>query len=149
MKTKRFLKQLPFRHGFVFKDPKDAREFYQFVNVKLADTSEWSAINLPFQLEGTKFYLSLYEVKKTTKMFNLLPFLIDKKLMEKGNDPLLSEHYRSRIGQWYLLLTVHDDTLEDALAPQHSQRNELIHFLEALRKEYLSTNNYIDQFFRK
>ena len=50
MKTKRFIKQLPFRYGIVFKDPKDAGEFYQFVNINLADTTEWSAINLPFQL---------------------------------------------------------------------------------------------------
>ena len=71
MKTKRFIKQLPFRYGFVFEDPKDAREFYQFVNVKLAGTSDWSAINLPFQLEGTRFYLSLYEVEKATKTLNL------------------------------------------------------------------------------
>ena len=55
MKTKRFIKQLPFRYGIVFKDPNDAGEFYQFVNINLADTTEWSAINLPFQLEGTRF----------------------------------------------------------------------------------------------
>ncbi|MEL0226776.1 MAG: hypothetical protein VW912_08940 [Flavobacteriaceae bacterium] len=70
MKTKRFIKHLPFRYGFVFKDPKDAGEFYKFVNINLADTTEWSAINLPFQLEGTRFYLSLYEVEKATKTLN-------------------------------------------------------------------------------
>ena len=75
--------------------------------------------------------------------------MIDEKLSKKGYDPLLSEYYTSRTGQWYILLTEHDDTLADALEPQHPQRNELIYFLEALRKEYLSTNNYIDQFFRK
>ena len=148
-KTKRFLKVLPLRYCFVFKDPKEAKEFYQFINIKLADDLEWRAINLPFQLSGTNFYLSLYEVERSTKLFNVWPLLIDEKLKEKGNDPLLSEYYKSRIGQWYILLTVHDNTLIDALHPQYPQRNELIYFLEALRKEYLSTNNYMDQFFRK
>lgn len=150
MKTKRFIKQLPFRYGFVFKDPKDAGEFYQFVNIKLADTSEWSAINLPLQLEGTKFYFSLYEVEKTTKTFNLLPLLIDEKITEKGHDPLLSEHYMSRIGQWYIMLTVHDNTLADTLAPQHPQSNELIHFLEPCERNtsvqtIISTSSFVNK----
>lgn len=147
-KTKRFLKELPMRYSFVFKDPKEAREFYQFINIKLAGDLEWRAVNLPFQLSGTNFYLSLYEVEKSTKIVRLWPLLIDEKLKKKGYDPLLSEYYKSRIGQWYILLTVHDNTLADALHPQYPHRNKLISFLEALRKDYLSTNNYIDQFFR-
>ena len=73
MKTKRFVKKLPLRYGFVFKDPKDANEFYQFINVKLSDYGEWKDANLPFQIEETNFYLSIYEVEKTTKTLNLLP----------------------------------------------------------------------------
>lgn len=149
MKTKRFVKNLPLRYGFVFKDTKEANEFYQFVNIKLSGTNQWNVANLPFQVEGTNFDLSLYEVEKTTKTFNLLPFLIDERLKEKGYAPLLSDFHNSRRGQWYLLLTVRDDALFDGLSPKHPQYNAIVEYLEYLRKEYLNTNNYIDQFFQK
>ena len=149
MKTKRFVKKLPLRYGFVFKDPKDANEFYQFINVKLSGYREWKDANLPFQVEETNFYLSFYEVEKTTKTLNLLPIIIDERLKDKGYDPLLSEYHNSRKGQWYLLLTVSDDALLDGLSPKHPRYKALISYLEDLRKEYLNTNNYIDQFFQK
>jgi hypothetical protein len=88
-------------------------------------------------------------VEKTTKTLNLLPILIDERLKEKGYDPLLSAYHNSRRGQWYLVLTVSDDALLDGLSPKHPHYNAIVNYLEDLRKEYLNTNNYIDQFFQK
>lgn len=149
MKTKRFVKQLPLRYCFVFKDPKDVNEFYQFINIKLSGYREWKDANLPFQIEETNFNLSFYEVVKTTKTLNLLPILIDERLKEKSYVPLLSEHHNSLRGQLFLVLTVSDDALLDGLSPKHPHCIAIVKYLEDLRKEYLNTNNYIDQFFQK
>ena len=38
MLAKRFKRQLPRDHAYIFKDPKEADEFYNYINTKISDT---------------------------------------------------------------------------------------------------------------
>ena len=156
MNNRRFLKKVPKSKSFVFIDPKEADEFHRFITIKLTPTRPWES-PLPywetqqflFTIERDSFYLTYYEAYKVTKTINLLPIFIDKSLNKKQIDPLLEDHYSSSRDHWYIILTVRDANEKDALNTKHPFRAKVIAYLEAIRREYLSTHNYTDQLFKK
>ncbi len=148
VKAKRFKGDLPRNYGFVFKDPKDADEFYTFINAKYDLRSIDVQTNVPIWVGDRMYYLSFYERERTTKTFNLIPLIIDNKLENSGKEPMLEDFYVSRSGQWYLILMVTDDDLQDCLDPNYPHRQEITQYLRALRDEYLLTHNYMEAYLR-
>jgi hypothetical protein len=148
MLAKKFKRKLPRDYAFIFEDPKDADEFYHFINAKYGLGFHDVEYNVPFFIEGEVFYLSFHEVEIPTKTINFLPMIIDAKLEDSGNESMLKEHYFSRTGHWYLALTVTDKNMKDCLKPKHPARVKTIHYLRALQKEYLNTSNYAASYFR-
>ena len=142
VETKKFSKELPQGYGFAFEDPKDANEFYSYVNSKYDLAYTEVEYNVPFELDGEKLYLSFYECERTTKTLNLIPILVDAKLENDGSTPLLEDLHTSRSGQWYIIITVRDVTLKDVLNEDHKQHVALKEYLESLRQEYLATHHY-------
>lgn len=139
---KKFKKQLPKRGAFIFEDPKDANEFYTFVNAKfkLNDLNvQW---NVPFKIDEKEFYFSFYEVERTSNMVNLAPMVIDGVLSQYDHGPIMEDVYTTRSGTWYIALTVNDEEFMDPLKENYPQKEEVIAFLRSLKKEYLSTRNY-------
>ncbi|MBW1295147.1 hypothetical protein [Aquimarina litoralis] len=139
---KKFKKQLPKRGAFIFEDPKNANEFYKFINAKfkLNDTDvRW---NVPFKIAEKEFYFSFYEVERTSKTINIAPMIIDAALDPDDTDPGLEDLYTSRSGTWYIALTVNDEEFMDPLKENYPQKEEVIAYLRNLKKEYLSTRNY-------
>ena len=149
MVAKKFKRQLPRDYALVFEDPKDANEFYNFINTKYElddDRVEW---NVPFTIDGETFTFSFYEVEIPTKTINLVPIIIDAKLAENDYDPLLADAEFSRKGNWYLALTAFDASMKDALAPSHKHRDMVVRYLRDLRLEYLNTHNYVEALLKK
>ncbi|WGK63946.1 hypothetical protein [Croceiramulus getboli] len=149
VKAKRFKRDLPRQYAFVFKDPKDADDFFEFINTKYDQDYPGFTSNIPFTLEDSQYLISFYERERVNKTLNLFPMFVDAGLDRAGVGPMLEDTYTSRWGHWYVLLTVRDHDLNDCLAPRYPQREELVAYLRALKEEYLNTGNYLDLVFKK
>lgn len=149
MKTRRFIRQLPQQHAFVFQDSKAPDAFYQFFNITFSSLSQWTDANLPISVNGASYFFSFYGVEKITKTIHLFPFIVATALEEKGVPRFFEGFYTRHQPHAYIVITVQNEALEDCLEPRHPAREYLVDFLATVRKEYLVTNNYIDQLFRK
>ncbi|MHA7059056.1 hypothetical protein ACWGOQ_0017655 [Aquimarina sp. M1] len=149
MVAKKFKKGLPKRNSFIFEDPKNANEFYQYINNKFKLTNKDVGWNVPFFVNKVEYYLSFHEVERTTNTINLAPMVIDAALENQEMSPVLEDSYFSRNGKWYIVLTVNDKGFKDCLKENYAQRDEIVVFLRQLRKEYLSTSNYKSLLFKK
>ena len=147
--AKRFKRHLPKQYALIFKDPKDADEFYHFINTKYRLNHETVEDNVPFTIDGEEYSFSFYEVEKITKTINLLPFFLDAALDNKGYDPMFEDSYSSRKGHWYIALTSFDAGLNDVLDPDNENRETIIKYLRDLRIEYLNSNNYLEAMLKK
>ncbi|MDH7445865.1 hypothetical protein [Aquimarina sp. 2201CG14-23] len=139
---KKFKKQLPKRTAFIFEDPKNANEFYQFINAKFKLNNEDVRWNVPFTVNNEEYFLSFYEVERSSNTINLAPMAIDAILDVNEGGPVLEDFYTSRSGKWYVALTVNDNDFMDPLKENYLKRDEIVIFLKQLKNEYLSTSNY-------
>ncbi|WP_179319737.1 hypothetical protein [Winogradskyella helgolandensis] len=142
MLAKKFQKNMPRETAFIFKDSKDAEEFYNYINKKYNLNNIDVGYNVPFQLEGQTLYLSYHEAERTDKNVNLPLVLIDAKRESNGNSSLFENNYTSRTGHWYLILTVYDENIKNCLRDQHPLKEKTIEYLKELKQEYLTTQNY-------
>ncbi len=149
MVAKKFKKGLPKRNSFIFEDPKNANEFYQYINYKFDLNDKDVQWNVPFIVNDIEYYLSFHEVERSTKTINLAPMVIDAALEQNDHTPILEELYTSRSGKWYVVLTVNDQDFKDCLKEGYDERDEIVVFLRQLRKEYLSTSHYESLLFKK
>jgi len=149
MVAKKFKRNLPRDYSFVFKDPKDANEFYNFINTKHSLQHQDVEWNVPITINNEEFFLSFYETEIPTKTVNLIPILVDASLASKGNYPILEDFEFSRIGNWYLVLTVSDSDMNDCLDPNYKSRENVLKYLRDLKAEYLNTHNYLEALLRQ
>jgi len=149
MKAKKFKRQFPNQYTFIFEDPKEANEFYDYINIKFERDHQDVDVSVPIDIDKTRFYMSFYETERETKTLNLVPLAIDAKRESNGNDAMLTDIHTSRKGQWYILIMVTDYEGNNPLRPGHEKRKPLMEYLESLRNEYLSSGNYYDVLFKK
>jgi hypothetical protein len=142
MEAKKFQRKMPRETSFIFKDPKNADEFYSYVNKKYKLNDADVGVNTPFQLNNQTLYLSYHEAERTDEMVNLPLVLIDAKRESNGNTPLFENNYTSRSGHWYLILTVYDNDMKNCLKDNHPLKAKTIQYLRDLKQEYLTTQNY-------
>ena len=147
--AKKFKRKLPKETSFIFNDPKDDGEFYNYLNAKYSLDHVNVGANTPFKIDNKTYYLSYRETERETKTVNLALAAIDAKRESNGNSRLFEDNYSKRVGKWYILLTVYDGALKNCLKPEHPSNKEVINYLEALRKEYLRTQNYLELQFKK
>lgn len=147
--AKKFKRHLPKKYTYVFEDSKDAAEFYNYINTVYELNHVNVEDNVTFTIEGKPFYFSFYEVERITKTINPIPVLIDGALQDKGVDPMLQNSYTSRIGYWYIAITVTDENLEDCLKPDYIYKSEIIKYLDNLRETYFISDDYKDTLLRK
>ena len=146
-KGKKFKRKLPKQQAFIFEDPKNANEFYNYINTKfqLAD-DVYVESNIPIVVNNRSYFLSFYEVEKSSKALDLAPALINRTV---GGDSSSGEGVGIiRIGKWYIALTVNDVSLNDALDESHRERDKIIRYLSSLKNEYLHSSNYHDAYFK-
>jgi hypothetical protein len=146
--AKRFKRKLPRSYAFIFEDPKDANEFYNYINIRYQLHYQDVELNVPLTIDNEVFFLSFYEAEIPTKTINLIPVLVDAKLEQNGITPILEDSYSSRFGNWYLVLTVTDSDMSDCLKSSHKDYQKVVKYLRNLKNEYLSTSNYFDPLLR-
>lgn len=149
MVAKKFKRQLPKQHAFIFEDPKDADEFYNYINTKYELYHQNVEFNVPFEINGKSFYFSFYEVEIPTKTLNLFPVVVDAVLENKELEPMFEDVYTSRKGNWYVVITVADDAFNDALSGSCPDKTQIVNYLKAMRTEYLNTHNYLEVLFKQ
>ncbi|MBO0330902.1 hypothetical protein [[Muricauda] lutisoli] len=140
---KRFKKGLPKKNVFVFEDPKNENEFYDYINTKFQLNDYYVDVQAPFSLDAKTFYFSFYEVEIPTKSINLIPLALDVALNKAADmDPVFDDVHTSRKGNWYIALEVFSNTEEDCLAENSVSRELILSYLRNLKNEYLATDNY-------
>lgn len=149
MIAKKFKRKLPKQNAFIFEDPKDANEFYNYVNTKYELNHIDVGVNTPIHIDGRTFYFTFHEVEIPDKAINILGIFVDAALTNKDFDPVFEGDYMLRDGNWYLVITVEDEVFKDALSENYSERQKVIVYLQKMRKEYLSTYNYLEALFEK
>lgn len=149
MVAKKFSRLLPNQYALVFEDPKEANEFYNFINTKYERNFIDVEHNVPFVLNKNTFYFSFYEIEKETKTANLVPIFVDAKRESNGNSSILNNAHTSRKGKWFLVLTASDFHSNDALNSNHPYALQIENYLRNLKNEYLNTSNYIESLLRK
>ncbi|WP_425235139.1 hypothetical protein [Ulvibacterium sp.] len=147
-KGKKFKRGLPKREMFIFEDPKNANQFYDYINIKfgLDDTNVYD--DVPFKIAGQQYFFSFYEVEIPTKTINLIPVVIDGLLDSADIDPVLEDAYASRIGNWYIAIEVYADFEQDCLQEDSLSREAVLKYLRTIKQEYLSTYNYNEVVFK-
>lgn len=149
MVAKKFKRKLPKQHAFIFEDPKDANEFYNYVNTKYELLHQDVEFNVPFEIEAKPFYFSFHEVEILDKQLNLLPIVVDTALDNNNINPIFENEHVTRQGNWYLAITVLDDDMNDGLKSDYIYREKIVKYLKNLRIEYLNTQNYLEALFIK
>ncbi|WP_299533669.1 hypothetical protein [Ulvibacterium sp.] len=145
---KKFRKGLPKREMFIFEDPKDADQFYHYVNTKFALNDENVYDDIPFEIAGQQYFFSFYEVEIPTKTINLIPLVIDGLLNSADMDPILEDAHSSRIGNWYIAIESYADFDRDCLQENSLSREAVLKYLRSIKQEYLSTHNYNEVVFK-
>ncbi|MGB5666943.1 MAG: hypothetical protein WBM53_08845 [Maribacter sp.] len=139
---KKFKRSLPNREMFIFEDPKEADEFYKYVNIKFNLNNENVYDDVPFELGERQFFFSFYEVEIPTKTLNLFPLVIDGLLLSAELGPVLNDLHESRKGHWYIAIETYSDLEKDCLQVNSLSRKAVLKYLRTLKKEYLSTELY-------
>lgn len=149
MQAKKFQRKMPRETSFIFKDSKNANEFYQYVNKKFRQNNVDVGINASFQLEDQTLYLSYYEANHEDKTFNLPLVVADEVLDHKAGLKIFENNYTSRTGHWYIVLTIYDENINNCLKDKHPLKAKTVKYLKALQQEYLTTQNYEELLFTK
>jgi len=149
MLAKKFQKKMPKEVSFIFKDSKNAGEFYQYINKKYKLNDQNVGSNVPFQIDDETVYLTYYEAERTDEKVNLPLVAIDAKRESNGNSRLFEDNYSTRTGHWYIILTVYDESIKNCLKDKHPLKEKTIQYLKALQQEYLTTQNYEALLFTK
>ena len=145
----KFHKNLSHHQAFIFNDPKDAYEFYSFINIVYELNNIDVAADVPFLINSKEYYFSFHEVERTSNTLNLIPVIIDLKLKEEGVGPLLEPIYESRKGNWYIIVNVFDSDGNDALHLENKSRKEVERYLKEMKTLYFSHHNYYEALFKK
>jgi len=147
--AKKFKRNLPRHYALIYEDPKDANEFYNYINIKYQLNHNNVGWNVPITIQQEELFLSYYEVEIPTKTINLIPIVVDAALESNGHDPLLNDLQFSRIGNWYLALTVLDTNMKDCLNPKHKLYKKTLEYVRDVKTEYLNTSEYVQALLKK
>ncbi|NAS10998.1 hypothetical protein [Poritiphilus flavus] len=153
-KGKKFKRGLPKKTMFIFEDPKDADDFYHYVNTKFQLDDYYVDVQVPFEAGGSHYYFSFYEVEIPDKAINLFPLIFDVAVSAAvGSDevePIMSDDAEEilRNGNYYIGIEVFNDEEKDCLAETSLSRPIVLKYLRELKKEYLATDNYNEIVFK-
>ncbi|WP_299274857.1 hypothetical protein [uncultured Psychroserpens sp.] len=149
MVAKKFKRTFPKEYAFIFQDPKEANEFYNYINTKFKLDHVDVDYDVPLKLDGQQYFLSFYEAEIPDKVLNIFPIAVDVALDSNNIDPLLSDHYVYRSDNWYIAITILDNASNNCLKPNYIHRELIINYLKRLKQEYLTTSNYTEVLFKK
>ena len=143
MEAKKFKRKLPDQYAYIFTDPKNANDFYYYLNAKYPPNQTGdSEGNVPITIDNRDYYISFYETEKKSRVVNILPALANELLDQQNIAIEFDEPPIVRGGTWYIALTVSNKNFEDGLSPNSKDQKEILNFVKALHNEYLATHNY-------
>ena len=154
VKGKRFKKGLPKKTTFVFEDPKDHGDFYDYVNTKYQLNDDFVDVEVPFEIDGETFYFSFYEVIKKSKALFLLPLATDVALHAATNaddfEPTVANNDNTILEgtSFYIVMEVYSDHEKDCLHHNSLNNQKVLAYLQGLKTEYLNTDNYNEVLFK-
>lgn len=137
--AKKFKRKLPKKYAFIFKDPKEANEFYKFIDFKYNLDIENVDENISFTINDNQYFMSIYEIEKPTKYINFFPFIFEAVIDSamNGSNSYSGEAEIIRQGYWYFVLTVNDSNMNDSLSPDYEFRADVLRYLIDLKEEYI------------
>ena len=154
VKGKRFKKGLPEKTTFVFEDPKDHGDFYEYINTKYQLDNHYVDVEVPFEVDGETYYFSFYEVVKKSKALFLLPLATDVALHAASNadefEPAVANNDNTILegSSFYIVMEVYSDNEKDCLHQNSSHNEKVLAYLQGLKTEYLNTDNYNEVLFK-
>ena len=154
-KGNKLKRSLPKRQMFVFEDPKEANQFYDYINTKFRLGRRRVYDDVPFVIAGKQYFFSFYEVEIEDKALNIFPIVFDvvlnATLKNEDMEPYLSKDmdFVLRRGNWYLAIEVYSDYEKDCLSVNSLSRAPVLNYLRSLKNEYLSTHNYNEILFKQ
>ena len=153
-KGNRFRKGLPEKRVFVFEDPKEEYQFYDYINTKFDLNDHYVDVEVPFQLEGKDYFFSFYEVHISDKAIDLFPMLVDATVnVMLGNEDFgtyLTTEENSTINNsnYYIAIEVFSNAEPDCLQDNYPNQKAILAYLRTLKEEYLATDNYNEVVFK-
>ncbi|AYN66069.1 hypothetical protein D1013_01070 [Euzebyella marina] len=152
MKGRRFKKGLSKRYFFIFEDPKEANQFYNYVNTKFELQHQNVYDDIPFKVDGEQFFFAFYEVNIPNKTLNFGPAIFNSVVSSALNyddeHEFISGNHVTRNENWYVALEVYSDLEKDCLNPNSLSKEYVLTYLRYLKKEYLTTHNYNETLFK-
>lgn len=136
--AKKFNRELPKQEAFIFVDSKEEGDFYNFINTKFELYDFEVTTEVPFRIDKKLYYLSFYEVKKSSTSLNLLPMMIDS---ATDGETDLEDNYVWNDNTWYIVLTVIDNEDKDCLKTSHKSYYLVLEYLKDLKQAYLAIKN--------
>ncbi len=150
-KGKKFKRSLPKRQMFIFEDPKNANDFYNYINTKYYLKHDNVYDDIPFLIHNEQYFFSFYEVQIPDKAINFIPFIssiLFNAAIGNFEDAQIKDPSVDRKDNWYLAIEVYSDLEKDCLSIDSLSREVVLKYLRALKKEYLSTDNYNEVVFK-
>ncbi len=150
---KKFKRGLSKRQMFIFEDPKQAGDFYDYVNTKFALGHHNVYDDVPFELNEAQYFFAFYEIEIPDKVLNLAPMVADaiwNEVVYDGEEETRGVQPQDvlRKGNWYVAIEVYSDMEKDCLQKDSLSREAVLKYLSSLKEEYLATYNYNEVVFK-
>ncbi|MEM1338721.1 MAG: hypothetical protein AAF634_02255 [Bacteroidota bacterium] len=151
---KRFKKGLPKKQLFIFEDPKEQYQFYDYIDTKFELNDQYVDVQVPFEVEGRPYFFSFYEVYFSDKVINLVPLLFDATVNAAlGNEDFQTytstgQNTALKSDNFYIAIEVFSEDEPDCLRDTYPNKMSVLMYLRNLKEEYLTTHNYNEVVFK-
>lgn len=108
---------------FIFEDPKEANEFYYYVNTKFQLGDDRVYDDVPFSIQGQHYFFSFYEVNILDKAVNFSPLLFSATInaVLQDDESAIEDPEEFRKENHYIAIEVYNDIENDCLVEMHYQ----------------------------
>ncbi len=139
--AKKFQRKFPKQKAFIFEDPKEADQFYNYINIKFQLNDNDVGFDVPIDINNNLYYFTYHEAEIPDKKFNLLGLTVDAALTANKLDPIFN-NYVNRKGHWFIAITVRDVENKNCLNSNYKNRKEVLDYLQLLQNEYLNSPRF-------
>ena len=139
--AKKFKRQFPKELAYIFEDPKDANEFYKYIDSKFQLNNTDVGLNVPIIIDNKAYFITYHEAEIPDKKLNLLGIAVDATLVANELDPVFDKGYVNRVGHWFLAITVYDENNNNCLKSKYPERKNVLDYLNLLQNEYLNSHS--------
>lgn len=147
LQARHFKGDLPDVYAVVFENPYGSNEFNLFLRNRLHVQGEGIPSEIPFVLNGHRYFLSVHECMRYNRYVNLFSGIVDDLIWGSDDDAdfeyaeLLIDEDNALFddqekGYAYIALTVKDKYGRDALSEGHIEQRLVVNYLRLLHYDY-------------